>query len=741
MRQFRLFHNQLFFFLSFSISIFICLFGCNPPKPNICLKNGQPYCVTNDLTYIIDWDSCYRRGLNCIKGKCWEYAVDEFKEAIRLRGVDKRNVWAHGLHFRDEYFPHRELGICYFHLNCFEGAIQELELSLSQTPSARAKYYLNQSRRSHLMATSGDKTIPTIHLEIPEEGYLTNQNPFHIKGMVKDDQFVAAISFNINKHEPNPLFIELAQPTISFTFPVSLEEGENTIEVIAKDLLNRKTSKCIHIYLDQQGPLVIVKPIRKNHIEESGKIRLTALVYDQSGITSFQLNNREVPRVGRDRLCLIEENIPTPPGEENILFWTQDRAGNITQGDISFLSARRELKTALQLACAELGNPIHYVNAPAQESNQEYISFNIICINCYKPEVLTPIKLTLDELTIDELVSPEDKILLVGKIISQNPIRIAELQIGQKKRELYKSDNKLINWQEIINDIYEQEQHSRKYYETVKDILQRDTEKFTSQEITLEEELTSLILRVEDNLGNIKIKKLNIRKIPSEKLYPNKQRMILAIVPFDHITEDGEEKSACDYDQDYIYNELIKNFTNQNRFNLVDQDKLPWEIIAKECRKGRMSSEFMAQEICETTYAEGVICGNIKKKNDGIIQVTADFREKEMGKSCLTHDVYSLENELKQCIFALADKFRTSFPRHEGNIIGRDRKFIQVDLGRGMDIFEGMIYNIFRDKNEKKLLGKAIVKEVEEDKELSKAKILEKMDNSKIKARHLVRVR
>lgn len=66
-------------------------------------------------------------------------------QVIDLRYEDKTNVRAFGMHFRDEYFPHWGNGeSAIFHLGRIEEALKVLELSISQSPSARAKYYLNR---------------------------------------------------------------------------------------------------------------------------------------------------------------------------------------------------------------------------------------------------------------------------------------------------------------------------------------------------------------------------------------------------------------------------------------------------------------------------------------------------------------------------------------------------------------------------------------------------------------------
>ena len=104
--------------------VFTFLFSCAVPEHRVCIKDDKEYCVTSDWIYGMDWDSCYRRGLSCMEGECWEYAISEFTQAISQRFREKRDARPYGMHFRD-YFPHREMGICYLNLGEKENDLTE----------------------------------------------------------------------------------------------------------------------------------------------------------------------------------------------------------------------------------------------------------------------------------------------------------------------------------------------------------------------------------------------------------------------------------------------------------------------------------------------------------------------------------------------------------------------------------------------------------------------------------------
>jgi len=83
----------------------------------------------------------YEEGLAYMKQGDWDRAIEEFKAAISLEFKDRPNLKTYGMHFID-YFPHREMGICYYNLGDIENATKHLQLSQSLSPSKRAAEYL-----------------------------------------------------------------------------------------------------------------------------------------------------------------------------------------------------------------------------------------------------------------------------------------------------------------------------------------------------------------------------------------------------------------------------------------------------------------------------------------------------------------------------------------------------------------------------------------------------------------------
>ena len=87
------------------------------------------------------WYNYYEAGLKEMETGNWAKAIENFKEAVKTQYQDTKRIKTYGMHFI-EYFPHREIGICFFQLGNHDLADRELRLSLKYEYSSRAQEYL-----------------------------------------------------------------------------------------------------------------------------------------------------------------------------------------------------------------------------------------------------------------------------------------------------------------------------------------------------------------------------------------------------------------------------------------------------------------------------------------------------------------------------------------------------------------------------------------------------------------------
>jgi len=109
------------------------------------------------------WYQAYENGLKAMEGNDYQNAVNYFKTALKDKNKDSGKQRAMGTIFV-EYYPHRELGICYYHLGKQQEALSELNISMSQSPSNRARQYLDEVNKGNIPVPSPETTEPADNL-------------------------------------------------------------------------------------------------------------------------------------------------------------------------------------------------------------------------------------------------------------------------------------------------------------------------------------------------------------------------------------------------------------------------------------------------------------------------------------------------------------------------------------------------------------------------------------------------
>src|SRR5262249_21456384 len=206
------------------VCVLLALVGCAVERGKVYVKDGKTYGVAPDLTWRGRWWDYYQRGLSYAAGEFWPEAIADLQAALTQRQTDQRDARTYGLHFLD-YFPHRELGIVYYHLGNYVEATRELETSLMAVDTAKAKFYLNKTRREELKQPGRATAAPRLRIDSPVDGLWTNQLSVTVTGRAEGDGFVAAVTIN-----GEALFVELAKSQVPFAQEVSLTDGPNLTE-------------------------------------------------------------------------------------------------------------------------------------------------------------------------------------------------------------------------------------------------------------------------------------------------------------------------------------------------------------------------------------------------------------------------------------------------------------------------------------------------------------------------------
>ena len=97
-----------------------------------------------------NWWNFYASAKDRLDRGDYKQALIEFQRCVGdqpgARLTNDQPAWrvrTYGMHFAENYFPYRELGVTYFLMGQYEEASTALKQSLEQLPSGRASHYLN----------------------------------------------------------------------------------------------------------------------------------------------------------------------------------------------------------------------------------------------------------------------------------------------------------------------------------------------------------------------------------------------------------------------------------------------------------------------------------------------------------------------------------------------------------------------------------------------------------------------
>lgn len=213
------------------------------------------------------WWAFYRRALNRARNEDWDGAREDLRTVLGdMPGAiypgpveDQRRAKTYGLHFLDDYFPHRELGVCYFFLADLEAAERELRRSLDVIRTSRAMHYLNEVHREKLKLREREGVRhehgPQIHVEEIGKSMLVATQQLRLTGTVDSPNLVAKLTV-----AERPVLLELAAGTVPFTMDVQLHPGSQKIRILAEDLAGKRSEWVTEVISDVQAPRIDLSP-------------------------------------------------------------------------------------------------------------------------------------------------------------------------------------------------------------------------------------------------------------------------------------------------------------------------------------------------------------------------------------------------------------------------------------------------------------------------------------------------
>lgn len=692
--RFHIFIYYVFLLLVFSV-INLSLCGCAVQPPPLCQKNGKFYGKIDDWIIRHDWDSSYRRGLSYKEGECWDLAVEQFLLAIRQRPEDQWRVRSYGMNILDEYFPYRELGIVYLRQSLLEEAIEALSYSLQSADSAKTKYYLNKAHKLWLKQTGLDRVPPTLELINPVDNkshpIYTNHSNYQIAGQAIDDFFVNEIFIN-----ENPVYVDLAQPKVSFRKNVTLHTGMNSVPYRIIDLVGHEYCEEIKIFLDQKGPTVIVTNISNDpDNEQIEEYIIKGVVFDTGGLYELIVGGKEIHLSQGEQIHEFE--MAFPPWLKTPLFKAKDYAGNITIGDFSNLFMSSE-----ELAFSQKDLPVSKFSIHKGEEIR-------VCANT--PFVPKPLS---NRISRELSKGPRIYIQKHAPIVYE-PVIVVQgwVESFSEISEIRINDHLILTNQEnagIMKALRKLLYGARKIYY------------FTRRIEGLREGENLLTIIAEDIEGERVSKGITV-ECRVREIQKIGNRWCMAILPFiKHEINDLPLLAAQrPSEMAFLDTFLQYSFFQTERFRMVERERIDAIMHELEFQLNNRFDKDMCSKLGRLLSTEVLLMGSMQERLEGqdrILQILARLIDVETGQVLSIKDAYNTWNnhQDEDCLLnSLAQKFLEEFPILHGRIMDKDLRKLELTLGADDLLKQGMKVLIYREQDIEErqiILGEAKVSEV-----------------------------
>lgn len=614
--------------------------GCSMDTGPVYTKDGQRYGLSGNQVWRGQWWQYYERALSYAAGEYWDEAIADLKQALgtRLGQQDQRRANTYGLHFVENYFPHRELGIIYYQLGRYQDALDELTTSMNQTESAKAKFYINRVRRALLQQTQRDVRPPRVVIEHPRDGELTNRLALDITGYAADDTYVSKVVIN-----GQPLFIELAEPRQAFSHQVVLNDGPNTLTVAAIDLQGRQTAEQRTVVLDRHGPLLSVTSVDFLDGLSRQRVRIQGVISDQSRITRFQLAGQSMPLPASPDGGFHQE-VPRPKDANTLPFEVEDAAGNITRGAISLVT-----DTDIRHGHRVSPHRPRWAGLTATDVVADVPPWSAMPIRIAqqdRPKEQDPPRITLSEFDAREIVY-ENAVYLEGQVTDASLIKAFSIDATPYLKHM-----------------------SRQL--------------FFNFQANLRPGPNGFVMEAKDEWDNRVERAIRITHQPPPQRHI-KARLQVALAPF-------VNKGRTEVLSVSVFDHLSGALLDQKRFDLIDRTLAASRQSLEQAPEAAKAGKAMG--------AEGILIGSvIESEAKQSLEVIARLVDVESAKVMAVEDVYGEQltsRDVKTLMAGLALKLRRRFPLQEGTIWEQSGDMIWVEFPDAKGIQKGTKLMIFQ---------------------------------------------
>ncbi len=611
------FIKKMIYFAILITTLAFC--GCAVNSIPTHVREGREYGKI-DEAFRHKWWNYYKRGLSFAEGEYYKEAEADLREAMGRRMQDQRMARTYGMHFID-YFPHRELGIVHYLTQNFDTARKELELSLNQFPSAKARFYLDRVRKAIIGKQGKGASPPSLTLDFKTDEIWTRLDPVFISGTARDENYISEITIR-----GTPLFSEGSQKEFFFRERLALPQGRHEIEITAQNLPGRKTTQKVIFHIDREGPTITIEAV---HIDvgDTGGIKISGSAYDDAGVSELSINGQSTD-IRQETEIFFTESIMTDKSELELS--AKDRLGNRTTAKIPLNSS--VVRDLSQLSTDMPGSVM--LASAASDTDSFFLS------TIFGPKDKIAPDINLKGWTDTQTVFLK-KIYLEGKVSDESKI----VSLGVNGTPILRREGQLV---------------------------------FFGHLAELSQGKNEILIEARDEAGNTASKKISVtRKIP--KALELEERLSITVLPFE---QSGEVSEFSVSFQDNLINALVNQnrFRMIERTQLdmilreqkLSRTKLIDRNTALKLGNLIAARSILTGSIVETRTGIEIVARMIDTETSEILATQDVYNELK--------DLVAL----KTLSEGMAIKFHRDFPLVDGLVIQQKGDYIFIDLGQDM---------------------------------------------------------
>jgi TolB-like protein/tetratricopeptide (TPR) repeat protein len=305
-------------FMAGLITVFLA--SCGSTTPSTSQPNGNyGTCGVLDGSFVGDWFDYYKRAITWMDCEQWQEAQSDLTAALKVRSKDKRRVYTSGMHFLNNYFPNRELGVTLYYQQKYDAAVDALRISFEQFPSEKARVFLLLALQNSSKYQQADQSAPKI--------IKTQENADFIRLTLTDDQFISRLLVNGQAYpirattviDNTTITFEPVTSSIELQLDKALYRGQ-TLTLTLLDVFDKQTELLLGVSNDITPPVISVL----NKSQTGGQTQWQFSAADQqSDIRSIYIDGEAVAFTAG-----VKTNFKVASQQQKVLVEVADAAGN-----------------------------------------------------------------------------------------------------------------------------------------------------------------------------------------------------------------------------------------------------------------------------------------------------------------------------------------------------------------------------------------------------------------------------